>query len=44
MAEGRLHWALGVVFHDDLVCLRSGYGPQNMAVIGHVAMNIVRNF
>lgn len=34
---------LDVVFHDDLVRLRSGYGPQNMAVIRHMAMNVVRN-
>jgi predicted transposase YbfD/YdcC len=41
--ENRLHWVLDVVFHDDLVRLRSGHGPQNMAVIRHMAMNLVRN-
>jgi predicted transposase YbfD/YdcC len=30
--ENRLHWVLDVVFHDDLARLRTGYGPQNMAV------------
>ena len=34
---------LDVVFHDDLARLRSGYGPQNMAVVKHMAMNLVRN-
>ncbi|MDJ0447118.1 hypothetical protein [Methylocystis sp. JR02] len=34
---------LDVVFHDDLVRLRSGHSPQNMAVDKHMAMNIVRN-
>lgn len=41
--ENRLHWVLDVVFHDDLVRLRSGHGPQNMAVVRHMAMNLVRN-
>lgn len=41
--ENRLHWILDVVFHDDLVRLRSGHGPQNMAIVRHMAMNLVRN-
>jgi len=41
--ENRLHWVLDVVFHDDLARLRSGNGPQNMAVVKHMAMNLVRN-
>jgi predicted transposase YbfD/YdcC len=41
--ENRLHWVLDVVFHDDLARLRTGYGPQNMAVVKHMAMNLVRN-
>ena len=40
--ENRLHWVLDVVFHDDLARLRSGHGPENMAVVKHMAMNIVR--
>ena len=40
--ENRLHWVLDVVFHDDLARLRSGNGPQNMAIIRHMAMNLVR--
>ncbi|WP_335645191.1 ISAs1 family transposase [Azospirillum humicireducens] len=40
--ENRLHWVLDVVFHDDLTRLRSGNGPQNMAIIRHIAMNLVR--
>jgi predicted transposase YbfD/YdcC len=40
--ENRLHWVLDVVFHDDLARLRTGAGPQNMAVIKHMAMNLVR--
>ena len=41
--ENRLHWVLDVVFHDDLARLRSKNGPQNMAVVKHIAMNLVRN-
>lgn len=26
--EDRLHWVLDMVFHEDLVRLRSGAGPQ----------------
>src|SRR5471032_870246 len=41
--ENRLHWVLDVVFHDDLARLRTGDGPQNMAIVKHIAMNLVRN-
>lgn len=41
--ENRLHWVLDVVFHDDLARLRTGQGPQNMAIVKHMAMNLVRN-
>jgi len=41
--ENRLHWVLDVVFHDDLARLRTDNGPHNMALIRHIAMNLVRN-
>lgn len=41
--ENRLHWVLDVVFHDDLARLRTGHGPQNMAVVKHMAINLIRN-
>ena len=34
---------LDVVFHDDLARLRTGNGPQNMAIVKHMAINLVRN-
>ncbi|MBA3687142.1 MAG: ISAs1 family transposase, partial [Planctomycetes bacterium] len=40
--ENRLHWVLDVVFHEDLSRLRSGSGPQNMATVRHMAMNLIR--
>ena len=40
--ENRLHWMLDVVFHDDLARLRTGFGPENMALIKHTALNLLR--
>ena len=40
--ENRLHWVMDVVFHDDLMRLRTQNGPANMAVIRHTAMNIFK--
>jgi len=38
--ENALHWVLDVTFRDDLV--RKGYGAQNMAIVRHFAINLVR--
>ena len=35
-------WVLDVVFHEDLSRLRSGTGPQNMATVRHMAMNLLQ--
>jgi predicted transposase YbfD/YdcC len=40
--ENRLRWVMDVVFHDDLMRLRTGSGPANMATIRHAALNIVK--
>lgn len=40
--ENRLHWVLDVIFHDDLARLRTGHGPENMTIVKHMAMNLVR--
>jgi predicted transposase YbfD/YdcC len=40
--ENRLHWVMDVVFHDDLARLRTGYGPENMAIVRHMALNLAR--
>lgn len=40
--ENRLHWLLDVVFHDDLMRLRTDHGPKNMATFKHMDMNLLR--
>lgn len=40
--ENQLHWVLDVIFHDDLSRLRSDFGPQNMAIVRHMAVNHIR--
>jgi hypothetical protein len=38
--ENRLHWALAVIFREDLSRLRSVHGPHNMATVRHMVMNL----
>jgi predicted transposase YbfD/YdcC len=40
--ENQLHWILDVVFREDLVRLRTGYAPANMATVRHMAMNLLQ--
>jgi predicted transposase YbfD/YdcC len=41
--ENRLHWVMDVVFHDDLMRLRTQNGPANMAAVRHISLNLIRN-
>jgi predicted transposase YbfD/YdcC len=39
--ENSLHWVLDVSFHEDLSRVRKDFAPQNMALIRHVAVNLL---
>ena len=41
--ENNLHWVLDVVFHDDLMRLRTDSGPANMATVRHTALNLFKD-
>ena len=40
--ENQLHWPLDVVFHEDDARTRKDYGPQNLAVIRRIALDMLR--
>ena len=41
--ENRLHWCLDVAMNEDRARNRMDNGPQNLAVLRHLALNLVRN-
>ena len=40
--ENRLHWRLDVSMNEDQARNRVGHGPQNLAVLRHMALNLLR--
>ena len=40
--ENRLHWRLDVVMNEDQDRSRLGNGPHNLAVLRHMAMNVMQ--
>jgi predicted transposase YbfD/YdcC len=40
--ENQLHWKLDVVFNEDDARTRKNYGPQNLAVVRRIALDILR--
>lgn len=40
--ENQLHWSLDVVLDEDLSRTRKDYGPENLAVIRRMVLNIAR--
>lgn len=41
--ENDLHWQLDVVFHEDDARTRKNYGPQNLAVVRRIALDMLRS-
>ncbi len=40
--ENRLHWVLDVSFEEDGCRVCVDHGPQNLAVLRHIALNLLR--
>lgn len=40
--ENRLHWCLDVQFNEDQSRVRSGYAANNLTIVSHIVMNLLR--
>jgi predicted transposase YbfD/YdcC len=40
--ENQLHWILSVAFHEDDSRIRKDNAPENLAVIRHIALNLLK--
>jgi predicted transposase YbfD/YdcC len=40
--ENSLHWVLDMSFREDESRIRTDHGPQNMAILRHIALNLIR--
>jgi len=40
--ENKLHWVLDLAFREDESRIRKGNGPENSAVLRHIALNLLR--
>ena len=42
--ENSLHWCLDMTFHEDYSRIRKDHSAENMVVVRHAALNILKNF
>jgi len=40
--ENRLHWVLDIAFREDHCRARQGHSAQNLAILRHIALNLLR--
>ena len=40
--ENKLHWVLDVTFKEDASRARKGNGAENLGIVRHIALNILR--
>lgn len=40
--ENRLHWVLDIAFDEDRCRVRKDHGPENFAVLRHIALNLLK--
>jgi predicted transposase YbfD/YdcC len=40
--ENQVHWILDVAFREDDCRIRKGNGPQNFAILRHIALNLLK--
>lgn len=41
--ENGAHWILDVTFHEDYSRVRTGFGPENLATLRHMALNFLKS-
>lgn len=41
--ENKLHWVLDVAFGEDLSRVRTGYAAENLALLRHIALNLLHH-
>ena len=40
--ENSLHWVLDIAFREDESRIRKDHGPENFAILRHIALNLLK--